>query len=372
MKKLRITKEHPALLTSLLIMIPFLAAACSQSPSAGNSSGDASNEPTVEATASVDALDVADEKLLEEAARAEGGEVMIYTSITIDDLEEILAEFNEAYTFTIPTYYRASGDDVIQKSMTEAKTGQHFADVFETESFEVYRLMQAGLIQPFISSESEVYSPKAKDPSGYWTVDRINPVVIGYNTELVEAADIPTTWEDLLDPKWKGKMGVEANDVELLAGMVSVWGEARTYEFWEGIAAQDPGIIDGHTELAELISAGEFAIAPNLYAYRVEKLKAEGAPIDWVRTDPVVTFSNILAMAADAPHPATAKLFINWLLSEKGQNVFRELGRVPGRPGIQPDPPSLVEGLNLVFTVPAMAEDYNKYAEKWRSILNLE
>jgi len=372
MKKLRITKKHLANFASVLIMIPFLVAACSQSPSTGNTSGDSGNEPNVDVTVSVDATDITDEEQLEEAARAEGGEVMIYTSITIDDLEVILSEFKKAYPFTDPTYYRASGDDVIQKSMTEAKTGQVFADVFETESFEVYRLMQAGLVQPFISSESEIYSPKAKDASGYWTVDRINPVVIGYNTELVDPADVPTTWDDLLDPKWKGKMGVEANDVELLAGMVSVWGEARTYEFWEGIAAQDPGIIDGHTELAELISAGEFVIAPNLYSYRVEKLKAEGAPIDWVRTDPVVTFSNILAMAANAPHPATAKLFINWLLSEEGQIVYRELGRVPGRPGIQPDPPSLVEGLNLVFTVPAMAEDYNTYAEKWRSILHLE
>jgi len=372
MKKQRTAKIHAANFASLLMTILFFVSACSQASTAGITNGGPGSEPTVDITHPVDVLDVADEEQLEEAARAEGGEVMIYTSITIDDLEVILSEFKEAYPFTNPSYYRASGDDVIQKSMTEAKTGQVFADVFETESFEVYRLMQAGLIQPFISSESEIYPPQAKDASGYWTVDRMNPVVIGYNTELVDPEDVPTSWEDLLDPKWKGLMGVEANDVELLAGMASVWGEARTFEFWEGIAAQDPGIIDGHTELAELISAGEFAIAPNLYSYRVEKLKAEGAPIDWVRTDPIVTFSNILAMAADAPHPATAKLFINWLLSEEGQIVYRELGRIPGRPGIQPDPPTLVEGLNLVFTVPAMAKDYDTYAEKWRTILNLE
>ena len=213
MKILRKAKKHPAYFASVIIMIPFIISACSQAPSAGNSSGDSGKEPTVDVTLSVDAIGITDEEQLEEAARAEGGEVMVYTSITIDDLEVILSEFKKAYPFTNPTYYRASGDDVIQKSMTEAKTGQVFADVFETESFEVYRLLQAGLIQPFISSESEIYSPKAKDASGYWTVDRINTVVIGYNTELVDPADVPTTWDDLLDPKWKGKMGVEANDV---------------------------------------------------------------------------------------------------------------------------------------------------------------
>jgi len=210
-------------------VLSFLLSACSQSLPGDNENSEIGTTPKVGTSTPVATQQLSTERQLEDAARAEGGEVMFYTSITIDDLEVILAEFKEAYPFTNPTYYRASGNDVIQKTMTEAKTGQHFADVFETESFEVYRLMQAGLIQPFISSESENYSPNAKDPAGYWTVDRINTVVIGYNTELVDPADIPTTWEDLLDPKWKGMMGVEANDVELLAGMVSVWGEAKTY-----------------------------------------------------------------------------------------------------------------------------------------------
>lgn len=359
-------------LLSVALAATAVLAACTAARPAGESGQDSSTQPASGQGATSLAASLSEESRLEEAARLEGGEVAIYTSMSIDDLEFLLARFKESYPFTRPTYYRASGDDVIQKSMTEAQAGQHFADVFDTEAFEVTRLLQAGLLQPFVAPQSEAYPAQAKDPEGYWTVNRINTVVIGYNTELVDPLDVPATWEDLLEPKWKGKMGVEANDVELFAGMVSVWGEEKTTRLWEGIAAQEPGIVDGHTELAQLVSAGEFAISPNLYAYRVERLKSDGAPIEWVRTDPIIAYSQLIAMAADAPHPATARLFINWALSEAGQNAIREMGRIPGHPDIQSDPPGLVEGLNLVFTVPAMADDFDHYLEQWRSILHLK
>jgi iron(III) transport system substrate-binding protein len=360
----------PALLKTGMLLGIMLIAGCSQvpgeniTPTSPAPSSSAADQPA-------DSTSSAEQQLIDEAKK-EGGQLMFYTSLNIDDLELILNKFEEAYPFTSTDYYRASGSDVIQKALLEKQAGKQFADVFETESFEIYRLQEAGLLQPYIAPERDVYPEDAKDPEGFWTVDRINTVVIGYNTDLVAPADAPKTWDDLLDPKWKGKIGVEVNDVELLAGMVKAWGEQKAFSFWEGIAAQEPGIIDGHTELAELVSAGEFAVSPNLYGHRVEKLKKDGAPIDWVRTDPVIAFTQLLAMAADAPHPATARLFINWLLSEEGQNTYRELGRIPNRPGVEVDPPGLVEGLNLLYTVPGWAADYASYAEKWNSLFHLK
>lgn len=324
------------------------------------------------AEAEVAAAEPAAEMSLEEAAEAEGGQLMVYTSMNIDDLEVVLAAFQETYPFVSAEYYRASGEDVIQKGLTEHQAGQHFADVYETNAFEVYRLLEVGLLAPFDAPERAAYADNAKDPEGYWTVDRINTVVIGYNTDLVDPANVPTTWEELLDPKWKGLIGVEAGDVELLADMVGAWGEERTYSFWEGIAAQEPGIVDGHTELAEFVAAGEFAISPTLYGHRVEKLKAKDAALDWVRTDPVFAYTQLLALAAEGPNPATGKLFVNWLLSEEGQAAIRDVGRVPGRPGMETDPPGLTEGLNLIYTTPSQAENYNDYAEVWNGFFSLD
>ncbi len=306
------------------------------------------------------------------AAEAEGGNLMVYSSMNIDDLEIILGQFQATYPFTRPEYYRASGDSMIQKALIEAQAGQQFADVFETQAFEVHRLMQEGLFDRFVAPESAAYPPQAKDADGYWTMDRINPVVIGYNTELVAPEDVPTRWEDLLDPRWRGLIGVEASDVELLSIMIQHWGEADALELWEGIAALDPGVVDGHTALAELVAAGEFAIAPNLYAYRVEDLKAKGAPIEWVKTEPVFTYPQMVAVANGAPNPATARLFVNWLLSEAGQNALLSVGRPPARPVADGGEASFTAGLTLVFTAPADAENYDYYAEKWNSILGLE
>jgi iron(III) transport system substrate-binding protein len=199
-------------------------------------------------------------------------------------------------------------------------------------------------------------------------MDRINTVVIAYNTNLVAAADAPKTWDDLLDPKWQGKMAVELSDTELLGNMANAWGQARAYAFWDGIAAQKPEIVEGHTELAEALAAGTYAISPTTYAYRIEKLKADGQPIEWVRTDPVFATPSILGLAAQAPHPVTAKLFIDWLLSERGQVVIRDMGRIPARPGISSDPPALTEGLNLYYTPIAVTDHFAEYMEKWNNL----
>jgi len=309
---------------------------------------------------------------LEEAAGAEGGELVFYTSTNLQDLEYILQKFKQTYPFIRTDYYRSSGDTVVQKLITETQAGQHFADVIEIQPFETFRLIEAGLIQSYIVPESEIYPENAKDPEGLWVVDRINTVVIGYNTDMVSEYDVPDEWDDLLDPKWEGQIGVEVNDIELMAGMAKEWGDEKAFAFWEGIAALKPGLVTGHTELAELVAAGEFAISPTLYGYRIERMKSAGAPIDWVKTDQVVAYSELISLAADAPHPAAAKLFINWMLSETGQKVIQDLGRIPARPGIEADPKILTEGLHLIYTVPSMAEKYDYYAEKWKEFFSLE
>lgn len=307
-----------------------------------------------------------------EQAKAEGGQLMVYTSMNAKDLDKVLAKFKETYPFVNIQYFRDTGENVIVKGLTEAQAGQYVADVYELDSASIGGQVQTELLAPFVSPESEAYSVLLKDPGGYWTMDRINTVVVAYNTNLVDPADAPKTWEDLLDPKWRGKMAVEHTDIELLGDMASVWGQARAYVFWDGIAAQKPAIVDGHTELAEALAAGTYAISPTTYAYRIEKLKADGQPIEWVRTDPVFAFPTILSLANQAPHPATAKLFINWLLSESGQTTIRDLGRIPARPGISSDPPALTEGLNLFYTPISVTDHFAEYTEKWNNLFASE
>ncbi len=309
---------------------------------------------------------------LEEAAKAEGGQFMLYTSMNQKDSEAILAAFKKSYPFVSPTYYSESGELLAVRVQTEAQAGQYIADAFELDSLSAFRMRQQGLLGSFVPPESETYPAYAKDPGGFGTVDRFVSVVIGYNTGLVAPADVPKTWSDLLDPKWKGKMIVEANDMELLGDMTAAWGQEKTYALWDGIAAQQPAVMTGHTEVADALAAGLYAITPTVYAHRIEQLKAKGQPVEWVKTDPVFAYTQTVALAAKAPHPATAKLFINWLLSETGQTLYRDLGRLPARPGVSTDPPSLTENVNFFYSSLLVVERYDEFSEKWKSLFALK
>ncbi|NIO69032.1 MAG: extracellular solute-binding protein, partial [Anaerolineae bacterium] len=170
--------------------------------------------PTPEPAAPTDTPVPPEPPSLEEAAKEEGA-LMVYTSMNIDDLEPILAKFMEKYPFIKAEYYRASGEDVLAKASTEAKAGQHFADVLEGADLQIFQAVKEGLVAPYVSPEVAAYPEGASDPNGMWTVSRVNAVVIAYNTELVKPEEAPKSYEDLLDPKWQGKIGVEQDDVAL-------------------------------------------------------------------------------------------------------------------------------------------------------------
>jgi len=367
--------KNKALILTTLISALVFASSCTASPAKETATQAPLLNPTL-APSPVPTIPLPTnppaEPSLEALAKAEGGQLMVYTSMSEEDLDAVLASFKETYPFVTTAFYRESGEQVLTQALAETQSGQYLADVYEIDSISTNRLIQEGLLAPYITLESSAYPDDAKDQDGYWTVDRINTVVIGYNTDLVALSDIPATWEDLLDPKWKGKMAVERSDIELLGDMVAAWGQEKAYAFWEGIAAQEPAMIDGHTELAEALAAGEYAISPTLYAHRVEKLKSKGEPVEWVKTDPVFAYTQVIALAANAPHPATAKLFINWLLSESGQTLIRDLGRIPARAGISTDPPSLIEGINIFYSPPSVAEGYDEFAEKWNTLFSLK
>lgn len=311
---------------------------------------------------------------LETDAKAEGGQLMIYTSMNEKELTPILAAFKETYPFVDVKYFRTSDDqNVIGQARTDIQAGTYVADVFELDAINLTSQVKQELLTPFVPPESAAYPSTLKEPDGYWTSNRINTTVITYNTTLVAPADVPKTWNDLLDPKWNGKMAVESSDVELLGDMAAAWGTEKAYAFWEGIAAQNPVLeAGGYTVVAQGIADGIYSISPTTYAYRVEKLRAAGATIDWVKTDPIFAVTTTLSLAANAPHPATAKLYINWILSEAGQTAIRNLGRIPARPGFSADPPVLTAGLNLYYTAPITTERFDEFSAKWKSIFGLK
>jgi iron(III) transport system substrate-binding protein len=162
----------------------------------------------------------------------------------------------------------------------------------------------------------------AAPPHREWVGFCLNVLVQAYNTNLVKREELPATYPDLLDAKWKGRLGIEVDDSDWFAGLTEALGEARAVTLFRDIAARNGfSVRKGHTLLANLVAAGEVPLALTVFNYTAEQLKRKGAPLDWFALAPVISMPNSISIANMAPHPHAAMLFFDFMLSE-GQKIL--------------------------------------------------
>ncbi len=296
-----------------------------------------------------------------EGAKKEG-RLVLYAGMDTDEAMLFTNEFSKKYPFIKSEIFRSSGEKIQTRFLVEHRASTHSADVFQASIIQVYQLKNLKLLGRYGSEEAAGYRDGFKDPQGYWTALYQIPYVIGYNTQLVAPKDAPASYEDLLNPKWKGWIALETEEYQWFYHWTQILGRDKGLEFMKKFAGQNLQMRAGHTLLAQLVAAGEVALATVVYSNRVERMKASGAPIDWVRfKGPTITAINAIGIPEKAPHPNSAKLFVDFALSKEGQNLLRGLRRIPARPDVFPDPPTLTEGLNLYPARPeGMIENYNK------------
>jgi len=290
-----------------------------------------------------------------EGAKKEG-RLVYYTGMELDQSTIFANEFAKKYPFIKPELFRASGEKVLTKYLTEARAKTYRADIFQASVIQVSQLKGEGLLQKYVSSENKAYPEGFKDREGYWYAFYLLPYVIGYNTNIIPPNEAPKSYEDLLNPKWKGKIGLEAEQYQWFFHLLKITGKEKGLDFMRRLAQQDLHMRNGHNLLQQLVIAGEVPISVVLYANQVEyDRRATGAPIDWVRfKGPTITAFNAISIPANAPHPNTAKLFVDFSLSQEGQAILKRFNRIPARPSVTPDPSGIVEALNLY---PARPED---------------
>jgi iron(III) transport system substrate-binding protein len=231
---------------------------------------------------------------------------------------------------------------------------------------ETQQLVKAGFLQPYVSPESGAYPAGFKDARRFWVdyFDAYN--VIGYNTKLVSKDQAPKSWEDLLDPKWRAQIVMDEEMYSWYGAMIQAWGAEKAQRFMKALAKQDIRLRSGHTLIAQLMAAGEFSVGMVL-AHRIEKMKEQGAPVEWVTTlDPVTVSLHPIGVAAKALHPNAAKLFVDFVLSKEGQQTVLAIGRTPARPGI--DTRMQAKNLKLFPIPPELGENYNRYQKEFREI----
>lgn len=292
------------------------------------------------------------------------GELQIYTSMGLEDIGIFVENFNEKYPFLKVQIYSATGERVAQRMLTEYQAGAYESDVLQLTGTDVGHLKKAGYLQHF-------YTPNA--PEG---VDQdklggipvyVNRLILAWNTEQVSSDEVPDTYEGLLDPKWRGKIGIEAADTAWMATLLGSMGEQEGTQFFEQLSKLDPFVQDSHTTLSELVARGEVPISPTIYGYDAEGLKQSGAPIDWKPLEPVVLYPHSVSLPSRSQHPNAAMLFIDYMLSEDGQKVIAGLGRTPANPEVAPKYPALQleDAETAVLDPVTWVENFSDYQKQW-------
>ncbi|MEX0806060.1 MAG: extracellular solute-binding protein [Candidatus Binatia bacterium] len=301
-----------------------------------------------------------------EGAKKEG-RLLWYTALNIRDADMLTKRFEQEYPFIKTQTLRLGTFQLLTKIQTEARGGAFKGDAIEIAGVTGQILKKDGIFAKYISPESRFYPDSVKDPDGTWTSFFINTHVLVYNTNLVNKDELPRTFQEVINPKWKNKI-VMAQDFDIYGMMLKVMGREKGLDFMRRLAAQGVGLRDGYTLAIQGIASGEVPLGLNLYGTRTEEFKKKGAPVDWIPMEFVLASLEPLAVAANAPNPNAARLFVDFLLSKEAQGLMRQRFRIPSRPDVPPDPPELTQGLKLIATDPLLAERSKQLAKEFYSI----
>ena len=299
------------------------------------------------------------QKRLAEGAKKEGV-VSIYTSMPLDDMAALTSAFEAKYGVKAKVW-RSGSEKILQRGLLEAKANRFEVDVFETNSPETEVLSREKVLiaanSPFLNELSPQAIPSHKE----WIATRLNIFTCAYNTKLIKKEELPKTYQDLLDPKWKGKLSVEADDSDWLAETVMKMGEEKGLALFREIARKNAvSVRKGHTLLSNLVASGEVPLALTVYNYKIEQMKNSGAPIDWFALDPTIARPNANGVARNAPHPHAALLFQDFELTE-GQVILGKRDFIPTSTKV----PSTLNKMPLTFANPKTTLDDG---QKWNKI----
>jgi iron(III) transport system substrate-binding protein len=301
-----------------------------------------------------------------EGAKKEG-KLVVYTSMTVDQAQKLTDAFKGKYPFIQPSMFRAVGERLLTKIMAEAQAGKYDFDVVQSAETQAYFLKKKNLLAKYVSSEVKNVQKTFVDSEGYWTAVYMMPNVIGYNTSLLKRNEVPRSDEDLLNPKWKGKIGMDHTKPEWFSWKLKRMGEEKGLAYMKKLGAQEFKLYSGLTILTSLLAAGEFPLVLNTYLHNVEDVRRKGAPVDWVAQDPVFTKFQPIGIGSKAAHPNAAKLFVDFMLGEEGQKIIASFGRVPTRRGV-PTTAQGIDKLNYVIDDIGAGDDFNKNYELFRNI----
>jgi iron(III) transport system substrate-binding protein len=297
-----------------------------------------------------------------------------YTGLIVNQAARPLAEAFEARFPGIKlSYARASNTETTLKILNEARAGRTAADIFDVTSG-IYTLLDAHVVAAYPPKGAVRFAPEHKDKDGYWTASNLYFMTLCYNTNLIKPRDTPRTFEDLTAPRWAGKIAWTSElaitgPPGFIGNVLTTLGPDKGMAMLKGLAASHPAALPiSPRAVMDQVISGEYAIGLMTYNHHAAISAAAGAPIGWVKLEPLVGLFSLMGVLKDAPHPNAARLFVEYVVSDEGQKVLADNDYLPASPDVPPRIAGLrpdAGGFKVNYIAPATARDE---LPKWTTI----
>lgn len=307
------------------------------------------------------------------AAAKKEGQVTWYTTQIVDQFARPAAKAFEK-TFGIKVnYVRADSNTVALRILNEGRAGHMHADVFDGTAA-VAGLKKEHLVLRWEPKRAANWPSQLHDPQGYWVATNLYVLTPGYNTKLVPKGTEPKTWNDLLNPKWKGKMVWNSNPTASggpgFVGLVlAKLGQKKGMAYLQKLSKQNiTGMRAAARQVLDQVIAGEYSIALQIFNNHTVISAGQGAPSAWIPMNPAMGLFSVISVTKGAPHPAAGKLLVDFLTSKAGQELYRKANYIPVDPRIAPRHESLRPDDKKFKAIYFSPEQIQTDMPKWNAI----
>ena len=305
---------------------------------------------------------------LHKAALKEGGTLNFYATLAQINAEKILPVFEKRFPGIKVNHVDATSDKLVARAVTEARGGKTLGDVLQVPLENVSQAHDQKLLLEATLPESAEYPSGMKGT--FWVASDLQFIIAAWNTNLVKKEEEPKQFEDFADPRWKNRLIAEPRDLEMLMGFAKYkfGSDEKAIALWRRIAANNVEFHSGHSQLAELLVAGQAAVCLTCYSHHYPIRIKKGAPVNYMLSEGVASI-NATAIFKNAPHPNTAMLYARWVSSQEGQKAMAQGGRTPAHPKVEPVDKTRTEKIYAISV--ADIKEYPKYEKIWKEIFKL-
>ena len=314
---------------------------------------------------------VVDMQLVEGAMKEKG--LVLYITMDLPQTMEVVHDFLEKYPFLGVELHPREAEKLVKKIQNDARSGISNWDVLIGGGGLFQPLLDEKLVASYHSPQREAVSDALNDSESYWSGFYINPYALGYNTVQVKKEEIPKSYDDLLDPRWKGnRIAIDSTAHGLLRGLAQIWGEDKAIAYLKRLAGQQPVMARAGITAVDSLHTGNVSMviarAPVILGYK-KKLQS---PIDWVYLEPIVAQIDAVMLSAQAPHPNAARLFVDFVLSREGQNALASVQQMPVRRDMEGQPKHLFQAYKWFVERPDKHVNFHKSVNLFREIFGIQ